>query len=148
MLQIDDRFDKEEFEWHNYWVRIFKQISSDIRIYIRTDESFYKGFTNLFDYIIQSLDARLLPTSANVISLIDERPPHIENFLNRGGTVAYAVLTCFDRAIKDDLYLRSGDHEEAFANDVAKLPYCRNDREFAFVRRQYRKREGLKEDPT
>ncbi|KAL8730545.1 MAG: hypothetical protein Q9166_003999 [cf. Caloplaca sp. 2 TL-2023] len=136
-------------DWCEWWHHMLSDIPADVRANMRTNKSLRQGFTNLLRYTAQCIEeARLIPTTPNVIQLVDEWPPHVKNYLKRGGTVSSAVLACFDNAIDQDMYLGNGPLEKLYSEDIEQLKPCRNDHEFAFVRRHYRKLEGLKGDQT
>lgn len=135
-------------EWCSSWTAQLQHVRPDVRLNMTTNKSYRQGFTNLFGYVAECLRAKRLPTAPNVLNLVSEWPPNVKNYIRRGGTVAAVVLACFDNAIIQDEYLGDGDHELVHAESIEKLPRCRNDREFAFARRQYRRIEGLQGDPT
>ncbi|KAL8694579.1 MAG: hypothetical protein Q9224_003539 [Gallowayella concinna] len=132
-------------EWCEALNDLMDYIPPVVRPYLRTNKSLRAGFTNLFVYVARCIEAKCFPLTANVM-LFSEWPPHANYFLKRGGTVASVVLRCFDQAMAEDLYLGGGDHQEAFSEEIEKLKPCRNDHEFAFVRRQYCQLEGLTGD--
>ncbi|KAL8836538.1 MAG: hypothetical protein Q9170_002893 [Blastenia crenularia] len=150
-------------EWCEWNKRLLGHVSREVKANMKTNKSLRNGFTSLFQYTSQCLQGKKLPTLGRIQDyMTSEWPPHVRNYLQRGGTVPPALLQCFDDAMMQDKYLGDGEHEEllyfAFNEDctnehdrvywenVKNLKCCRNDREFAFARRQYCKIEGLPED--
>ena len=143
-LNSDHMSGVEWCEWREY---MFEYLVPSVRTNLRTNKSLRQGFTNIFKYIAEALEAKRLPLTSIVLQYADgEWPPHVKNFLNRGGTVHGVLQKCFDRAMDEDIYLGSGDHQAAFKKDIDTLPTCRNDREFLFARRQLRRLEGLPDE--
>lgn len=136
--------DEDLWEWQE---DIFEHLTPGVRENFRTNKSLRQGFTNLFGHIAETLRAKRLPLMDAVLDYAEgEWPPHVRNFLNRGGTVYAVVQACFDCAMDQDIYLGIGDHYEAFQKDIDALPTGRNDGEFVFARRQCRRLEGLADE--
>lgn len=55
--------------------------------------------------------------------------------------MASIVLACFEHAIDQDIYSGDKSFDERYGEDVAKLPKCRNDHEFAMAKRIYMEQE-------
>lgn len=148
MLNDDlEASDMSGADWCEWGEHMFEHLAPSVRINLRTNKSLRQGFTNLFGHIAETLRAKRLPITDVVLQYAaGEWPPHVKNFLQRGGTVHAVVQACFDCAIDNDTYLGSGEHEACFQKDIDALPACRNDREFVFARRQCRRFEGLPDE--
>ena len=134
-------------EWCDSREDLLEHLDPGVRHNLRTNKSLRQDFINLFGHIATALQAKRLPSTNVVLQYAEgEWPPHVKNFLQRGGTVYAVVQACFDCAIGEDLYLGIGEHEAAFQKDIDALSVCRNDREFVFARRQYRRLEGLPDE--
>ena len=126
-------------EWVDFNTIWIGKINAAVLQNLKTNKSMRRGLTNLFSHVANCIRAHQLPLTFNVLGILDnagEWPPASKNFMQRGGTVASVVQAVFDYAIDQDLYLGDGEHEAVFHEDIDKLPKCRNDREFVFVRRQ------------
>lgn len=134
-------------DWWEWREDMFEHLAPGVRDNFKTNKSLRQGFTNLFAHIAETLRAKRLPLTDAVLHYAEgEWPPHVKNFLKRGGTVFAVVQACFDCAINQDIYLGVGDHYETFRKDIDALPVCRNDGEFVFARRQCRRLEGLSDE--
>ncbi|KAL8861126.1 MAG: hypothetical protein Q9178_002340 [Gyalolechia marmorata] len=140
--------DQDGAAWCGHWDEQLGHVRPDVVVNMSTNKSYRQGFCNLFGYVAQCLRAKRVPTTTNVLDFVSEWPPVVSNYIKRGGTVAAVVLACYDTAIEQDKNFGDGFHEYLSSEDIEKLPRCRNDGEFAFSRRQYRRIEGLKGDPT
>ena len=130
----------EWLEWHD---SMLGDLSSRVSANLGTDKSMRQGFLNSFRCVAETLRAKQLPTAEHFVRRAEgEWPPHTRNYLQRGGTMGAAVLTFFDLAMIEDYHLGSGDHREAFHDDIESLKECRNDDEFVFASRQYCRVEG------
>ena len=130
----------EWLEWHD---SVLGNLPSRVRAHLGTNKSLRQGFVNLFKCVAETLRAKLLPTAEHVVRRAEgEWPPHTRNYLQRGGTVGAVVLTCFDLAMIEDYHLGSGDHREAFHDDIESPKECRNENEFIFASRQHCRVEG------
>lgn len=148
MLNDDlDVGDMSGADWCEWSEHMFEHLAPSVRNNLQTNKSLRQGFTNIFGYVAETLRANRLPKTDAVLEYAaGEWPPHVKNFLQRGGTVHAVVQACFDCAINNDIYLGSGEHEACFQKDIDALPTCRNDREFVFARRQCRRLEGLPDE--
>ncbi len=102
----------------------------------RSNKSLRKGFANMFCHIASCLRQKLIPTEGNVLEAwgdASEWPPVTRNFLEKGGKVQDALRAVFDAARDQDDKSGDGEIMEIFADDILKLPECRNDHEFGFV---------------
>ncbi|KAL8667150.1 MAG: hypothetical protein Q9168_007322, partial [Polycauliona sp. 1 TL-2023] len=90
-----------------------------------------------------------ISTTTNVMHFVSDwpvRPRQVQGYIQRGGTVAAAVLACFDGAVAQDRYLGEAgeeDHEDLHAETIDRLPRCKNDKEFVFVKRHWQRLESL-----
>ena len=136
---LNDALDDSGSDWVDFNSIWIEKINPAVLQNLKTNKSMRQGATNLFSHAANCIRARQLPLTFNVLRILDnagEWPPASRNFMQRGGTVGSVVQAVFDYAISQDLYLGSGEHELLFQADIDKLPKCRNDREFVFVRRQ------------
>ena len=134
-------------DWCQWREDMFEHLIPSVRDNLKTNKSMRQGFTNIFGHVAETLRAKKLPLTDAVLHYASgEWPPHVKNFLKRGGTVFAVVQACFDCAMSQDIYLGDGEHHQAFQKDVDALPACRNDGEFVFARRQCRKLEGLPDE--
>ena len=111
-------------------------IASALKQNFRTNKSLRKGFANMFDHIASCLRQKTIPTEENVLNAwrhASEWPPVTRNFLEKGGKVENALRAVFDNARDQDYKAGDGTIMEIFAEDILKLPECRNDHEFGFV---------------
>lgn len=133
-------------DWWHWREDMFEHLVPSVRDNFRTNKSLRQGFTNIFAHVAETLRAKKLPLTEDVLHYASsEWPPHVRNYLQRGGTVYAVVQACFDCTMNQDIYLGDGDHQ-MFQKDIEALPACRNDGEFVFARRQYRKLEGLPDE--
>ncbi len=103
---------------------------------LKTNKSTRQGFANLWLHIATCLEAGKVPNQTNVLGVVEEAsewPPATRNFLQRGGTVESVFLAVCRSAMEQDECTGSGEHQELFSEDIAKLPGCRNDLEFGYV---------------
>jgi len=115
---------------------LLKYLPNRVRENLKTNESMRQGFANMCDHIATCLRARVVPNEANVLDTLEnasEWPPATKTFLQRGGSVASVALMLFQQAMNEDELAGDGTHAEIFADDITKLPECRNDHEFGFV---------------
>lgn len=136
-------------DWCEDWEHMFHHLPPSAKSNLRTNKSMRQGFTNVLLYIAQTLEARLVPTSHNVLDVqlagSNERPPYTRNYLQRGGTVDAVLQACFDCVIDHDQYLGDGAHHVTSQSDIDLLPACRNDGEFVVARQECRRLERLPE---
>lgn len=128
-------------EWNS---DILRFIPNKLLEKIKRNKVLRDSVANIFQCVHHTLSAKnQIPTSANVVRTIQEFGSGRETreYLSQGGTVASIVLACFDHAIDQDIYSGDGSFEESHGDDVAKLPKCRNDHEFAMAMRVYREQE-------
>ena len=133
-------------DWCDYWDHMLEHLSQRVRANLRTSISMRLGFTKTLSHIAKTLQARMLPTTENVLPFQrgeNECAPCTKNFLQRGGTVDAVLQACFDCAKDQDQYSGDGTHDETFNEDIAALPACRNDGEYVFASRMCRKLQGL-----
>lgn len=133
-------------EWVEYYDFAFEHIRPAIVQNLKTNKSLRKGVINVFSHIARCLEKKEIPTDANVTQFVQasrERTPVTKKFLESGGKASSVVLVLFDRAMEEDLYLGSGEHESTFQEDIEKLPKCRNDHEFRMAKRIYEQGESV-----
>ncbi|MCJ1284325.1 hypothetical protein MMC26_003656 [Xylographa opegraphella] len=117
-----------------------EHLAPRVRRQLEINEFMRQGVTNLFRHIADCLRQKQVPTTLNMLHVLEaagEWPPNTKNFLQRGGTVAALMQVCFELAGNDDRYLGDGSHEKDFQPLIDELPTCRNDREFLFAMRVY-----------
>ncbi|KAI1424431.1 hypothetical protein F5Y12DRAFT_456447 [Xylaria sp. FL1777] len=102
------------------------------------NKSMRQGFVNMCQHIGRCIDKKLLPNTETILDYyrdqVSEWPPATKSYLKRGGTVAAVALMIFDRAYDADEWAGDGMMIELFEQDIKKMPACRNDHEFGFVR--------------
>lgn len=114
------------------------------KIKLKRNKALRDSVANIFQCVSHTLSAKKqIPTAANIVATIQESGEGrtTREYLSQGGTVASIVLACFDYAIEQDLYSGDGSFEESHGEDVAKLPKCRNDHEFAMAMKNYKEQE-------
>lgn len=114
-----------------------KFLPASVRENLKTNKSMREGFINTCSYIAACLHQERIPNERNVLFIhrndTSEWPPVTANYLQRGGTVAAVALMLFEGAMEQDEYTGDGNHQEAFKDQIEKLPECRNDHEFEFA---------------
>lgn len=118
--------------------RYFKLMRPYVRANLFTNKSLRQGFTDLFAYIASCLRSKQALTTENVLAALGPPsgwPRCTKDFLQRGGSVASAILLVFDFAMDQDEMVGNGGHQDVFREDIEKLKECRNDHEWGFVRR-------------
>lgn len=122
------------------WVRdnshflIYKP--AGVRNNLKTNKSMRQGYINLWKHIATCLHQKAVPTELNVLKTIrdaGEWPPVAKNFLGRGGSVESVFLMICKCAMDQDEWIGDGEYQDVFAEDIVKLPECRNDLEFGCV---------------
>ncbi|KAI0543670.1 hypothetical protein F4679DRAFT_567890 [Xylaria curta] len=105
---------------------------------LTTNKSMREGFINMCGHIASCLRKNRLPNTETILDFyreeVSEWPPVTRNYLQRGGTVAAVAMMLFDMAINWDEWAGDGILMETEEDRVNKLPTCRNDHEFIFVR--------------
>lgn len=104
---------------------------------LRTNKSMRLGFVSLWKHIATCLERKIVPTEHNVFAIIQdtsEWPPVPKSFLGRGGSVGPTFLAICKGAIDQDEWTGNGEYQRIFAMEIEKLPDCRNDLEFGYVR--------------
>ena len=150
MLNVGLDYTSSGISWCECWNHIFKHLPPSVKCSLRTNKSMRQGFTNVLMYIARTLQAKMVPTSDNILHIqqadSNEWPSYTQFYLQRGGTVHAVLQACFDCAIDEDQYLGNGEHHTTFQSDIDVLPACRNDGEFLVCRQQCRRLEGLPEE--
>lgn len=101
--------------------------------------SAHLGFGNLCYHIGTCLENKIVPNKHNILAVLsnaDEAKvniPECTKYLKMGGTVERLVLWIIACAIDEDDVIGNGEYMEMKREEIAKLPKCRNDREFGFV---------------
>lgn len=143
-MMKDHLIDTSGSEWVSYWDNNLMHITPEVRRRLRTNKAFRGSVMTIFGHVAECLHSKVIPTQSRLQDLAkSEKQSHLEKFLNCGGNVSSAVLTCFDRMLDEDVYVSDAEHQEAFGEDIKVLPACRNDREFVFACRRYCLLEGL-----
>ena len=135
-MDLGDLTGAEWCDWRDVYIQ---HMPPHVRANLVTNKSLRQGFTNLFNHVASCLRSKQIPRTEMVLQALDaasEWPPCTKNFLQRGGTVASVLLTVIEVAMDQDEMTGDGFHQEAFQDDIDKLKSCRNDNEWAFVRRQ------------
>lgn len=130
-------------EWNSEILRFIPETLME-KINLKRNRVLRDSVANMFQCVHHTLSVKnQIPTSVNVVSTIQEIGGGRETreYLSQGGTVASIVLACFDHATDQDIYSGDGSFEEAHGEDIAKLPKCRNDHEFAMAMRVYKEQE-------
>ena len=114
-----------------------KYLTDSIRDNLKTNNSMRQGYTNLCKHTATCLEKNCIPNEQNMLALShheNEWPPNCKNLLKRGGTVGMAVSTIIHTAIDWDELAGDGLHRKVMSEEIEKLPVCRNDHEFLFVK--------------
>lgn len=141
ILGEGDMLTETPTEWVEWHQNLFEHVDPGIVQNFKTNKSLRIGFASLFHHVATCLSAKKLPTTANVLAVLEgasEWPPYTKNFFQRGGKVSSAVLTCFEHAIGEDLYLGNQQHYLTFKPEIEELPTCRNDHELVMAMRNYK----------
>ncbi|KAF2501208.1 hypothetical protein BU16DRAFT_449914 [Lophium mytilinum] len=111
-------------------------LQPSVRASLARNQPMREGFINFFDHFATCIRSKMLPTEPFVMRAMqnsNEQPPVSQNFLERGGTIYSIGSVIFKKAMEQDMWAGDGEHWSDFEDDIRKLPYCRNDHEFAFV---------------
>ncbi|MCJ1359484.1 MAG: hypothetical protein MMC33_009486, partial [Icmadophila ericetorum] len=141
MLVEADKLTESPTGWVAWHGHLLEYVDPAIVNKFKTNKSLRTGFASLFHHIAACLSAKKLPTTTNVLAVLEkasEWPPYTKTFLQRGGTVSSAALNCFNNALEEDVYLGNSQHYLTFRDDIEKLPKCRNDHEFVMATRNYK----------
>jgi GNAT superfamily N-acetyltransferase len=117
-----------------------KFVQDYVRENLKTNKSMRQGFANIclhFATCTQKDNILGVPTEPNVLLALrdaNEWPPASKNFLQRGGTVYSVGSMLFEAAMSQDWLAGDGEFLEVYGDEILKLPECRNDHEFGFVR--------------
>ncbi|KAH8163739.1 hypothetical protein CIB48_g4508 [Xylaria polymorpha] len=113
-------------------------LAISVRQNMESNKSMRQGFTNMCLHIARCLKENRLPTEGTILELYSnvtsEWPPVTREYLQRGGTVAAVAMMIFEMTMSQDEWAGDGQHMEVFRDEIMKLPICRNDHEFHFVR--------------
>ncbi|KAI1109215.1 hypothetical protein F5Y14DRAFT_444878 [Nemania sp. NC0429] len=125
-------------EWVDLNHQFLTHVPEAVQENLTTSKSMRQGFINMCQHIASCLEKKRLPNTATILDFyrdeVSEWPPVTRDYLEGGGTVAAVAMMIFDRAIAEDEWAGDGSMMETFKNDVNRLPSCRNDHEFGFVR--------------
>lgn len=130
---INDTMGMDWVEWH---IDCLSYLPSKVLNSLKTNKSMRQGFVNVWKHIATCLEKGNAPTQRNVLDIVrDDRewPPVTKTFLERGGSVESAFLAICGNAMEQDEVTGDGSYQDTFSEQIAKLPECRNDLEFAFV---------------
>lgn len=130
-------------EWNSEILRFIPDTLM-AKIKLKRNRALRDSVANMFQRVHHTLSVKnQIPSSVNVVSTIQEIGGGRETreYLSQGGTVASIVLACFDHAIDQDIYSGDSSFEESHGEEIAKLPKCRNDHEFAMAMRVYKEQE-------
>ena len=114
-----------------------KYLTDSIRDNLKTNNSMRQGYTNLCKHTATCLEKKHIPNEQNMLAVLyheNEWPPNCKNFLKRGGTIGMVVSMIIQTAIDWDELAGDGFHRQGMSEGIEKLPVCRNDHEFLFVK--------------
>ncbi|ETS84836.1 hypothetical protein PFICI_02861 [Pestalotiopsis fici W106-1] len=124
-------------QWVDSNNHLLTELPSSVRNNLKTNKSMRQGFTNMINYFAECLRRDRIPSEREVLSVLrsyqSEWPPVTKGFLQRGGSVASVATMIFQTAMYQDKWSGDGHCWQMFAEQIDKLPSCRNDHEFAFV---------------
>lgn len=124
-------------EWIESNEHLLTHLPSYVRNNLKTNKSMRQGFVNMFDHFAECLRRNRIPSQGEVLSVLrtyqSEWPPVTQNFMKRGGSVAFVATTIFETALDQDEWSGDGHCRDVFAQQIDELPSCRNDHEFGFV---------------
>ncbi|MCJ1353110.1 MAG: hypothetical protein MMC33_003095 [Icmadophila ericetorum] len=110
-----------------------------------------EGFLGLSECVSKCIVTGDVPVTSRIRSVLvieawkgDLKQP-VLNFITKIGTVGSVVQALFSLVLGQDKFRSEedceGEYDELWAEDVEKIPKCRNDREIIFALRQYAKVE-------
>ncbi|KAK6222381.1 hypothetical protein LQW54_001081 [Pestalotiopsis sp. IQ-011] len=124
-------------EWVSWNVHQFRHLSFNVQNNLKTNKSMRQGFVNIYNHFAECLRRDRIPSEREVFSVLStnqsEWPPATRTFLERGGSIASVANMIFETALDEDEWSGDGECRETFAEEIDKLPSCRNDHEFGFV---------------
>lgn len=147
-LASDDHGDKPLL-WIEWNADILRYIPRNLlmKMKIKRNKLLRDSVANMFQCVHHTLSVKnQIPTSVNVVSTMMQEfggGREIREYLSQGGTVAGIVLACLDHAVSQDIYSGDGSFEESHGEDIARLPKCRNDHEFAMATKAYKEQERV-----
>jgi hypothetical protein len=132
----------EDFVWANS--EAFRFLAPWVRKNLETNQSMRQGFAALCQHFSECVKKGRFPNEENVLDEMDGAggwPPNSKNFLSRGGTVYSVGSWIFQAAMGQDIITGDGgdtfapdeDEPSYLAENLKKLPECRNDLEFGFA---------------
>ena len=142
--------------WGHYveswgWEDLLTEFPVRIEYTMHHERSSWKGYISLLRHVIRCIDDEKVPTTPNVIPLIEnESPQWSKLFMNQGGTVTHVVLGLMRQHTYDMRKWYDGGHTWIVPRltDLAdEIPTCDNDRRHRKLRIAYWKSEGLRQDP-
>ena len=115
-----------------------RYVATPVRRELETNESMRQGFTDMYQVISECLVEKWLPDEETVRRFYRDKMsgeyPEVKIYLERGGTVAAIAMVLFQMAKYFDEWAGHGTHMDWDEEEIMKLPACRNDHEFDFVR--------------
>jgi GNAT superfamily N-acetyltransferase len=128
-------------DWCVFHEDLIAHVAPDIQRNFRTNKSLRQGFANIFDHAAEALRANAVPNAQNVLKAWEnssEWLPVTRNFYTRGGRPENVLPVIFELAREEDKWAGNSvfmamSGEELFAEEIAKLPKCRNDHEYGCV---------------
>ena len=111
-----------------------------VKDHLTTNQLVRKGFVNMWTCVVECLAENMAPSKENVMQLWESRLPRLRSgkgkaFLDSGGSVKVVanMLFCIARS-RDELAGTSSYRKNPYEEEISKLPCCRNDKEYEFVR--------------
>jgi hypothetical protein len=125
------------------WCLAFKDtlvhLPDKLQPHFRRNKILRKVFTRLIGAVTQCLANKVVPHEASVVNALRKTSIWSQidgHYFQKGGTVAAAVNIVIDKAKEHDAEARTPSFEVENDDSLSKIPNCRNDNEFEFVRRR------------
>jgi hypothetical protein len=124
--------------WHDIFEDLLIHLPEQLKLRFRRSKVLQRIFTALIDAIATCLENSLVPHKLNATKILQSTSiwSQLEShYFQRGGSVAAIVHLIIDEAKDSDAEAGSSLFNVESEDDLSRLPKCRNDREFQFVRR-------------
>jgi GNAT superfamily N-acetyltransferase len=135
-IDLDSAVDGET--WYLAFKHTLIHLPNKLQPHFRRNTILRKVFTRLIGAIAKCLADKVIPHKASVVNALRETSIWSQidgHYFQKGGTVAAAMNIVIDKAKRHDAEAKLPSFEVEIDDSLSKLPVCRNDNEFEFVRR-------------